>query len=1364
MADTQNDLWISIVAESDMPEDDAPLNLAAAKDLVRAHNESDAAHADIRAQLQTIADKQIEEIKEYATKRDFPASGDTSVTIYIDTSTGNLYRYNTASKKYESLAMDTIPDSISLEGRPTAPTAALGTNSTQVATTAFVQNELATLREQSESVTPVYYDGRTKAKLSLLGENGTIVTNIANGKVEQGSSDAVTGDQLWTAQQDMTNMSALAARNIAANAAEIELLKRAQNPWENLTDENKDTLAGLIEIEGANGVSVTNQATENHVKKFTVSLEAPTGTISEGETNPVSGGVIYTAIQDAVSDINTALENKVSKEDLENAALDNQVRIINGDHTAAMLGEADGKPVYAINVRANGLVQRNDGRLVTGGVVYAETRLEEDGKVISSNNTAAQNIQALDNALFNMQHSIEGLSDAIALTKAIDNLGNDLTNLHTEVGEQQTAIEEISNTKANTDLSNLTETGTNVIRQMINNNAYRIINGDHTTATLGEEDGKTTYAINVRANGAIVDRDGRIVTGQTVYNEVRPNDGTYIAMDYTTGTNLKNLDVQVKKNADNIVALQSTVEEHNSAIEQQAQEVETLASRVEEAEASVTNKVDANTVYDKTEADEKFTEKATTLAGYGIADAYTKSEVDAVIEEKADKATTLSGYGITNAYTKEETDQALSVKANASEIYTKAETDEKIEEAEQNINDLTASYNELASQVDALAEAVPDTAFSAGEYIRISDSNVISVKVSGNVQEGSVGIVTGDKIARAITNSEVRTGNVIQHVHDELTHRIESLEDANSEYAYTLIKDDETNQLILLNGNEVASRIQLATDTGTRYSLEKVGNVIRLVPNDDPSQAIPIELDPDVNTTYTLALENNRLIFTPSDDSDPTVIDLPDAVTHSELVNYVQTSDLVSYVQVSDLEDYAKKEDLDGYVTDEDLADILDENDEALEELKNAVNTKVESNVVSENGSESQLFNSENGAGIRYNDPEQKTESLVNVGNDIQLSITDENSDSETSVIINQDGAYYTTSGTFGPEDEIVVKRDLESYDERIAAIENATVEGVTYTAGNGIIISDENIISVDGSYNDRLTQVETYGNRIEAVEAYGDRIEAVEAFGPRIEAVEAFDSRIEAVEAFEDRIEAVEALEPRIEAVEALEDRIEQLETAEDEFATKAELVPYDERITAVEDSIEELEPRIAELEAKEDKDTVYIAGDGIEISEDNIISVDNRTIYKITSENGNESLIFNEADGGGARYTNLTRNSDSFIGVSDGSNNVDVQIYATDRSSNMGSRININQSGAYYTVSNSAMFTDGDEIATRKDIKEAANVNVYESIESFPEEGTDGRLYIDAETNIPYRWDSELKDYIPVSGNSNIDSLTDEEIDSLF
>ena len=53
-------------------------------------------------------------------------------------------------------------------------------------------------------------------------------------------------------------------------------------------------------------------------------------------------------------------------------------------------------------------------------------------------------------------------------------------------------------------------------------------------------------------------------------------------------------------------------------------------------------------------------DKSTTLSGYGITNAYTKSEVDTKVNAKADKSTTLAGYGITDAYTKTETDNLIS--------------------------------------------------------------------------------------------------------------------------------------------------------------------------------------------------------------------------------------------------------------------------------------------------------------------------------------------------------------------------------------------------------------------------------------------------------------------------------------------------------------------------------------------------------------------------------------------------------------------------------------------------------------------------------------------------------------------------------
>ena len=129
-------------------------------------------------------------------------------------------------------------------------------------------------------------------------------------------------------------------------------------------------------------------------------------------------------------------------------------------------------------------------------------------------------------------------------------------------------------------------------------------------------------------------------------------------------------------------------------------------------------------------------DKATTLEGYGIADAYTKLAVDTELDKKVDKetgkqlstndyttaektkltgiatgaevnkidavkvngtalgitdkavnidlsnyatkSTTLAGYGITNAYTKDEVNTELGKKANSSDVYTKTEVNNSL--------------------------------------------------------------------------------------------------------------------------------------------------------------------------------------------------------------------------------------------------------------------------------------------------------------------------------------------------------------------------------------------------------------------------------------------------------------------------------------------------------------------------------------------------------------------------------------------------------------------------------------------------------------------------------------------------------------
>ena len=114
---------------------------------------------------------------------------------------------------------------------------------------------------------------------------------------------------------------------------------------------------------------------------------------------------------------------------------------------------------------------------------------------------------------------------------------------------------------------------------------------------------------------------------------------------------------------------------------------------------------------------------ATTLTGYGITDAYTKTETDTAIGKKADKATTLTGYGITDAYTKTETDTAIGKKADKAttltgygitDAYTKTAADAKITAATADMATKTQVTADIGTAKTALESAyqAADTALS----------------------------------------------------------------------------------------------------------------------------------------------------------------------------------------------------------------------------------------------------------------------------------------------------------------------------------------------------------------------------------------------------------------------------------------------------------------------------------------------------------------------------------------------------------------------------------------------------------------------------------------------------------------------------
>ena len=160
---------------------------------------------------------------------------------------------------------------------------------------------------------------------------------------------------------------------------------------------------------------------------------------------------------------------------------------------------------------------------------------------------------------------------------------------------------------------------------------------------------------------------------------------------------------------------------------------------------------------------------ATTLTGYGITDAYTKTETDTAIGKKADKATTLTGYGIADAYTKTETDTAVGKKADKAttltgygitDAYTKTAADEKITAATADMATKTQVTADIGAAKTALESAyqAADNALSgrataletktakfntAGDNLTGMANITSTAATLGGVGFASAGVMTG---------------------------------------------------------------------------------------------------------------------------------------------------------------------------------------------------------------------------------------------------------------------------------------------------------------------------------------------------------------------------------------------------------------------------------------------------------------------------------------------------------------------------------------------------------------------------------------------------------------------------------------------
>ena len=139
---------------------------------------------------------------------------------------------------------------------------------------------------------------------------------------------------------------------------------------------------------------------------------------------------------------------------------------------------------------------------------------------------------------------------------------------------------------------------------------------------------------------------------------------------------------------------------------------------------------------------------------------------------------------------------------------------------------------------------------------------------------------------------------------------------------------------------------------------------------------------------------------------------------------------------------------------------------------------------------------------------------------------------------------------------------------------------------------------------------------------------------------------------------------------------------------------------------SIERLESDVYTKSQTDSKDSVVLDDVLTRIWTNKIPNSGSTGYFKTVNNqsDGSYGQLWNEDSGGGAQYYNKTANIISFVGVnSDNADGICAQIYSKGKGNNVGSRLNVNPNGMFYTKGKSnSSFDENDEIVTKKELKE--------------------------------------------------------------
>ena len=465
------------------------------------------------------------------------------------------------------------------------------------------QNATAIGREAVADEADTVSVGRAaKAATASMSAVKAITRRIVNVAEGTNDSDAATVGQLKAA---ISGLSAGDANGyLDVNAADdskddAALTFSAKAKGAHSLAVGKDAVAS-----GANSVAIGEGSEATDQNTFSVGRAGKAATDTEGEVAAIKRRIVNVADGTKSSDAATVGQlHTVSLKEGEQYLSDTSAKDETSGITSHVLSI---NAASAIAADSTGLTA--SAGLATAKAVYDEVRPEagegETLKYVGKGKTTGQNLKALDAQVVKNEGAIASLSTlnetgTTAIRKAVSinktNNGGFATVTQDDATGEYTVSVTATGTVTNDTAGEALVTG-KTVKQAIDAmgfasqsdlDNYAQANAGNIAGHASDWASALSAGAKVAATGAT--GSGLLVTGAAVYDEVRKDDsnadlnGTYVKSSKTTGQNLKDLDKQVKSNADNISTATTNAATALSTAKNAASQAEGASSAAEAA-------------------------------------------------------------------------------------------------------------------------------------------------------------------------------------------------------------------------------------------------------------------------------------------------------------------------------------------------------------------------------------------------------------------------------------------------------------------------------------------------------------------------------------------------------------------------------------------------------------------------------------------------------------------------------------------------------------------------------------------------------------------------------------------------------------